>query len=196
MAIETDELGNIISSTPDKNNLGGTPAGDDTSYDIDYAARVAAMENNATATGSDEIETINKSFAGKSPTGQAQTPAGNSVVDKGVGKSPKPGSRLQNPLGNFSSYTYQLSLYMITPDAYDAFQLSGRKNINALSQTDATGQSTNGGAFLIAQSGGINNKTSKRAPGFELDYYIDELKIKTAVNGKNTQSASNVTAIS
>ena len=196
MTIETDELGIIISSTPDKNDLGATPAGDDNSYDIDYAARVAAMESNATATGSDEIETINKSFAGKTQTGQAQTPAGNSVVDKGVGKSPKPGSRLQNPLGNFSSYTYQLSLYMITPDAYDAFQLSGRKNINALSQTDASGQSTNGGAFLIAQSGGINNKTSKRAPGFELDYYIDDLKIKTAVNGKNTQSASNVTAIS
>ena len=113
-------------------NLGGTPADGDNSYDIDYAARVAAMENNATATGSDEIETINKSFAGKTQTGQAQTPAGNEVVDKGVGKSPKPGSRLQNPLGNFSSYTYQLSLYMITPDAYDEFQASGRKNINAL----------------------------------------------------------------
>ena len=195
MAIETDELGNIISSTPDKNDLGGTPAGDDTSYDIDYASRVAAMESNATATGSNEMETLNESFAGQTQAGQAQKPAGNIVVDKGVGKSPKPGSRLQNPLGNFSSYTYQLRLYMITPDAYDAFQLSGRKNINALSQSDASGQSTNGGAFLIAQSGGINNKTSRRAPGFELDYYIDDLKIKSAINGKNTQTASNVTGL-
>ena len=177
-------------------NLGGTPADGDNSYDIDYAARVAAMENNATATGSDEIETINKSFAGKTQTGQAQSPAGNEVVDKGVGKSPKPGSRLQNPLGNFSSYTYQLSLYMITPDAYDAFQESGRKNINALSATDASGQATNGGAFLIAQSGGINNTASKRAPGFELDFYIDDLKIKTATNAKSTQSTSNVTTLS
>jgi hypothetical protein len=196
MTIKTDELGIIISSTPDKNDLGGTPAGDDSNYDIDYATRVAAMENNATATGSDEIETINKSFAGKSPTGQAQTPAGNSVVDKSVGTGPKPGSRLQNPLGNFSSYTYQISLYMITPDAYQAFNLSGRKNINSLSATDARGQATNGGAFLVAQSGGINNKTSRRAPGFELDYYIDDLKIKSAINGKNTQSTSNVTSLS
>ena len=195
MAIVTDELGIIISSTPDNNNLGGTPAGDDANYDIDYAARVAAMENNATATGSNEMETLNESFAGQTQAGQAQKPAGNSVVDKGVGKSPKPGSRLQNPLGNFSSYTYQLSLYMITPDAYEAFKLSGRKNINSLSGKDANGQATNGGAFLIAQSGGINNKTSQRAPGFELDYYIDDLKIKTAVNGKSTQSTSNVTAM-
>jgi hypothetical protein len=196
MTIETDELGIIISSTPDKNDLGGTPADGDISYDIDYAARVAAMENNATATGSNEMETLNESFAGQTQAGQAQKSAGNSVVDKGVGKTPKPGSRLQNPLGNFSSYTYQLSLYMITPDAYDAFQLSGRKNINALSAKDGNGQATKGGAFLIAQSGGINNKTSQRAPGFELDYYIDDLKIKTAVNGKSTQSASNVTAMS
>jgi len=95
MAIETDELGNIISSTPDKNDLGGTPAGDDTSYDIDYASRVAAMESNATATGSNEMETLNESFAGQTQAGQAQKPAGNIVVDKGVGKSPKPGTRLQ-----------------------------------------------------------------------------------------------------
>lgn len=196
MAIETDELGIIISSTPNSNDLGATPAGDDNSYDIDYAARVASMENNATATGSDETEIINKSFAGQTQAGKAQTPAGNSVVDKGVGIGPKPGSRLQNPLGNFSSYTYQLSLYMITPDAYQAFNLSGRKNINALSATDANGQETNGGAFLVAQSGGINNKTSRRAPGFELDYYIDDLKIKSAINGKNTQSTSNVTSLS
>ena len=196
MAIITDELGNIISSTPDDNDLGGTDGDGEYSYDKNYAANYAAKENNATATGSNEMETLNDSYAGQTQSGKAQKPAGNSVVDKGVGKSPKPGSRLQNPLGNFSSYTYQLSLYMITPDAYDAFQLSGRKNINALSATDANGQATNGGAFLIAQSGGINNTTSKRAPGFELDFYIDDLKIKNAVNGKSTQSTSNVTSLS
>ena len=181
-------------NTP-KNNLGGTPGSEENNYDKTEAANIAAKENNATATGSNEMETLNNSYAGQTQAGKAQTPAGNSVVDKGVGKSPKPGSRLQNPLGNFSSYTYQLSLYMITPDAYDAFKLSGRKNINALSQADANGQSTGGGAFLIAQSGGINNKSSRRAPGFELDYYIDDLKIKSAINGKNTQTASNVTGL-
>ena len=196
MAILTDQFGNIISSTPDSNDLGGTDGDGEYSYDKNYAANFAAKENNATATGSNEMETLNDSYAGQTQSGKAQKPAGNSVVDKGVGKSAKPGSRLQNPLGNFSSYTYQLSLYMITPDAYDAFQLSGRKNINALSATDANGQATNGGAFLIAQSGGINNTTSKRAPGFELDFYIDDLKIKNAINGKSTQSTSNVTSLS
>ena len=82
MAITFDEFGNIVSSTPDTNDLGGTPASDDTSYDIDYAARVASMENDATATGSNEMETLNESFAGQTQSGKAQAPASNSVVNK------------------------------------------------------------------------------------------------------------------
>ena len=145
-----------------------------------------------------------------------------------------PNKRWQNPLGNFPSYTYQISLYMITPDAYDAFIASGRSDINAISnmapgavsmdaaESQATAQATRdattsnnaptrtmggsppspssanapttqytNGAYLVAQSGGINNNTSKRAPGFDLDYYIDDLKMTQAINGKDTQSATN-----
>jgi len=109
-----------------------------------------------------------------------------------------PGKRKQNPLGDFASYTYNISLYMISPDAYDAFIASGRTNVNAL--RDAAGGINNdpnitkgGGAYLIAQSGGINNKAEIRAEGFNLDYYIDNLRIKTATNGKETQTATNNT---
>lgn len=105
----------------------------------------------------------------------------------------KPGKRTQNPLSNFSSYTYQISLYMVTPDAYDAFILSGRTNINAISNmASGAAQTPAGSAYLIAQSGGINNTTSKRAPGFELDYYIDDLKITQTISGKDVQGPSNV----
>jgi hypothetical protein len=127
------------------------------------------------------------SNAGSTDAGKSSTPS--AKVSK-----PKPGRRLQNPLGEFSSYTYQLTLYMITPDAYDAFIASGRKTIDALTGQNATGQS--GGAYIIAQSGGVNNTASKRAPGFELDYYIDDLKITTNTNGKETQTASNVSEMS
>ena len=140
-----------------------------------------------------------------------------------------PGRRLQNPLGNFSSYTYQISLYMITPDAYKAFVASGRTNINAvdsaagaarevaaniatsnnaptrtgglangntggsgsppppLTAAAASNSTPVGGAYLIAQSGGINS-TEKRAPGFDTDFYIDDLKITQYLN---TSSAAN-----
>ncbi|MGA1047810.1 MAG: hypothetical protein ACO3UU_07355, partial [Minisyncoccia bacterium] len=100
-----------------------------------------------------------------------------------------PGRRTYNPLSKLSTYTYNLSLYMITPDAYDAFILSGRKKIDALSQAQPITQAgvrATGGAFLIAQSGGINNKTSSRAPGFELDYYIDDVKFVTSTTGQDT----------
>ena len=86
-----------------------------------------------------------------------------------------PGKRTKNPLGYFTSYNYQLSLYMITPDAYDAFVQSGRKDINVLN--NVAGNQT-AGALLIAQSGGINNTQENRAPGFNFDYYIDNLKIE------------------
>jgi hypothetical protein len=139
----------------------------------------------------------------------------------------KPGKRTRNPLGDFSSYTYQISLYMITPDAYDAFIESGRKDLNAIKNiapgaTPAVPTTTTstfvqapgergrtgsppavttpapktGGAYLIAQSGGINNKTSKRAPGFDTDFYIDDLKITQAIGTKEVGAATNVSEMS
>ena len=126
-----------------------------------------------------------QSNAGATPQGKSDTPAAKTVKTT-------PGRRRQNPLGNFSSYTYQLSLYMITPDAYKAFIDSGRRKIDAFQDVSKTGN----GAFLIAQSGGINNTGIKRAPGFDVDYYIDNLKIKQSINGKDTQSATNVTGMS
>jgi len=161
------------------------------------------------------------------PAGKAGTPAAKSNKNA-------PGKRIQNPLGNFSSYTYQISLYMITPDAYDAFIQTGRKDINAInnivpgantpeattaenarepqrfrnasdrgnttsppapSSANASSTQYTNGVYLIAQSGGINNNTQKRAPGFDLDYYIDDLTITQAINGKDTLSATNVTDI-
>lgn len=91
----------------------------------------------------------------------------------------------KNPLGNFASCTYQISLYMITPDAYDAFVQSGRKNINALREAEPVGDSTStGGAFIIAQSGGINNQY-RMLPEFQYDYYIDKLSMTTYTAGRS-----------
>lgn len=185
---------NAPTGAPNPNNINGTPASDDASYDKAEAAKLANYSNPATAAGSQKTDIVTKASTSTTPAGAAGN--GASYTNTSVSSGPKPGTRLQNPLGNFASYTYQLSLYMITPDAYEAFMLSGKKNINALSAVDATGKSTGGGAFLIAQSGGINNATSQRAPGFELDFHIDNLKIKSAVSTKATQTSSNVTDMS
>jgi len=99
------------------------------------------------------------------------------------------GIRPYNPLSLYSSYTYQLSLYMITPDAYDEFNKSGRKNILLTNNASERGAAGTGGAFLIAQSGGINDD-STRAPGFHFDYFIDNLQIKSAVSPQGAGGAT------
>ena len=105
-----------------------------------------------------------------------------------MAETDNPGRRLQNPLGALSSYTYQLSLYMISPEAYDAFVATGRRTINAL-EAGGAGLNTSG-AYLIAQSGGINNKTSQRAEGFDKDIYIENLEIEHVAGSNASQSAT------
>lgn len=117
---------------------------------------------------------------GKQNTSKAQN---NSIIDE----------RRKNPLGDFSSYTYQITLYMISPAAYNAYVESGRKNINAIGNRQTTGaraSNVNEGVFIVAQSGGIN-RTENRAPYLDLDYYIDDLKIKTQIAGAATASQTN-----
>lgn len=161
---------------------GENQASDDASVSTEGGTTGASDPANASqdaqaAKTSGTEERSNPNLDGK---GNAQSNAATDPTDA-------PGRRLKNPLGSLSSYNYQLSLYMITPDAYDAFVASGRKDIDAL----ANGGAGSGGAYLIAQSGGINNNTSRRAPGFDLDYYIDNVKIKQALGGEATQSATN-----
>lgn len=108
----------------------------------------------------------------------------NVASDVGTGGAGLPGARLYNPLSKFSSYTYQLTLYMVTPDALNAFNASGRKQIPNKTLAAQGG----GGFYLLAQSGGINNTLSERAPGFDLDFYIDDLKLQTAFGFAETGS--------
>jgi hypothetical protein len=132
------------------------------------------------------------------PTPGQTTTQGNTGTAEGVSASPgpsgssgvaeMPGKRLFNPLSKLSSYTYNITLYMITPDSYDKFLQSGRRKLDI-------GQG-NSGVFIVAQSGGINKKTYNRAPGFELDYYIDNLKFTTTTNPKASGTSSYTTDIS
>ena len=59
------------------------------------------------------METQNVNYAGTTVAGSANT----STKKVGYTTGDLPGLRLQNPLSSLSSYTYQTTLYMITPDA-------------------------------------------------------------------------------
>lgn len=180
-----------VANKPDPNTIAGTSAGDDNSYDKNNAAANASKAN-SDATDTNNTEVVNKSFAGTTAAGSANT-TNETVSQKRVGKDPKPGTRLNNPLGNFSSYTYQISLYMITPDAHTAFVSGGRKDINQFAKSGA--DSGTGGAYLILQSGGVNTNLNKRPPGMDYDYYVDDLRITNKVSTQQTATSSNITKI-
>ena len=172
------------------------------------------------------VDYATRGLSGTTTAGKSDTAAG------ATSQNETPNRRWKNPLANYSSYTYQISLYMITPDAYEAFIVDGRRNLNAINNiSDAGRESVNqanqprdvavvqspgeqgrsgsppsvsssagniktGGAFLIAQSGGINNSgPNQRAPGFDVDFYIDDLILTQGLNPKETQSSTNITGV-
>lgn len=155
----------------------GTPSADDdkkagepqTYYENDgsssstEATSTTYYENNGTASSS--VSTV-AGGAGK----------GINVINP---PNNRPGSRPYNPLSEFSSYTYNIALYMVTPEAYNQFVESG-------------GTKPTQGCYLLVKSGGINkNVDDPRAPGLQYDLYIDDLKVKTLTATKQTNSATN-----
>ena len=95
-----------------------------------------AQQNKAyVATGSADGDKSNppQPNSNDSPASTAANGTGSPPLDTGKRlPGDETGPRIRkNPLGDFSSYTYQITFYMITPDAYNAFVLSGKKDINA-----------------------------------------------------------------
>lgn len=119
----------------------------------------------------------------KKTGGNTTAPAPATVPTEKKSEDEKPGKRLFNPLGEFPTYTYNLSLYMVTPKAYDSFTSSGRTKM----PTE--------GVALVCQSGGINEDVQMRGAGFTMDYYIDNLRIETFTSGMDTQTSTNTTNI-
>jgi hypothetical protein len=106
-----------------------------------------------------------------------------------------PGARKDNPLSKLSSYTYSISLYMVTPEVMNAYVANGGKLSRGMIQT---------GVFTVAQSGGINNKSEMRAitdsgrvgMGQEgLDFYIDDFSMNTFLPGNPSNQGSMNTEI-
>ena len=85
--------------------------------------------------------------------------------------------RLYNPLGEFSSYTYRITLYMLSPQQYSRYCAGDNGVVSS--------------AAIVAQSGGINDSTEQRIEGIPYDLYIDNLTIKTITSTKESFIPSN-----
>jgi hypothetical protein len=77
-----------------------------------------------------------------------------------------------NVLDKFSSYTYQASVYLMSPAQYDNLLVSVSKTIPD--------------AQLLFQSGGTGGNGNKF---FDNDFYIDSITLEHMLAGKQTQSA-------
>lgn len=102
-------------------------------------------------------------------------------------------SATPNPLGNLSSYTYGLSLYMVNTDITNQFIAGGG------TMAGITGEAR--GVRVVAQSGGFSAtdqtlttlKTSNTSSS-RIEYYIDDLNVTTFLPG-GPQKASASTEI-
>jgi hypothetical protein len=81
-----------------------------------------------------------------------------------------------NILDQYASYSYNASLYLMSPDDYKKLVQSGKKTIP--------------GGQLLIQSGGA--PVGGRNAYFGNDYYFDKLELISAVTGKGTNAAHNV----
>ena len=114
--------------------------------------------------------------------------------------SQKPFQPRNNVLDQYASYTYNIGWYLMTPEQY--IDLTKTKKI-ALGQYNLLMQSggapstvegvqpdltTNGAVSSVSQSAGRN-------PFFGLDYYLDDVEIKSVVTGSGTNSSHNATEI-
>ena len=99
--------------------------------------------------------------AAKPATANSSTSAATASVDA-------PGARIHNPLSELSSYTYHISLYMVTPEDYTNFVETGQADVSNFT--------------VVCESGGSGKANANKA--FPLDYYIDDLTFKTFCSTK------------
>lgn len=107
-------------------------------------------------------------------TNASTTIAGKVGTTQKSSANPKVGLRDYNPLSKFSSYTYNISLYVLDPNAYNRYMDGDKTAIKDFK--------------LLVKSGGANLTETTRAKGFELDLYIDDLSIKSMISSKASGS--------
>ena len=112
-----------------------------------------------------------------------------------------------NILDQFATYTWQASLYLMTDDQYRQFITSKKKNLsgyNLLIQN--SGAPVNKTGFVgnlqnqnFYENNGVTTSASAvggRNPAFPLDFYIDNIVLKSNLLGGGTGLAHNTTELS
>jgi len=114
-----------------------------------------------------------------------------------------------NILDQYASYTYSISIYLMSPNQYRYQLLSKKKNLAGYSLLiqSAGAPNTNPNPVSVdpqeiqqdqdgISSTGAARRNLGRNPYFNLDYYIDDVRLKSIIQGRGTRSAHNVFELS
>lgn len=99
----------------------------------------------------------------------------------------KPVETRDNPMEGFASAAYTTSLYLLSPENYRRLVVQGERNIFRDELLISTG-----GAPYNAPTPGSGNTRNRF---FDVDFYIDDLEMKSFITGQATQGAHNVAEI-
>lgn len=110
----------------------------------------------------------------------------------------------ENVLDNYASYTYNIAIYLMSPDDYKKLIRSKKRTVAGFQLLMMSGGA--GPAGSAAPSGQVvpgdpNVAARDRVAGlgrnefFSLDYYIDDVQVKSMLSGKGTGGAHNVTEL-
>lgn len=114
----------------------------------------------------------------------------------------------ENVLDKAASYTYNISLYMMSPAQYKKLLTSKQKIISGFQLLMSSGgaPAATAGAgpsaqFTASDEAAYTEYTTQlsklgRNQFFPLDYYIDDVRLKSILSGKGTQSPHNVVEMS
>ena len=106
-----------------------------------------------------------------------------------------------NVLDQYASYTYNIGWYLLTPEQYTALQKTSKITIsqyNLLIQSGGAPSTVEGVQPDLTTGGAVTgvSKSAGRNPFFGLDYYFDNLEIKSVITGKGSNSAHNAAELS
>jgi len=121
---------------------------------------------------------------------KANTQADTNAAGNALKIQPRP-----NPLDQFASYTYSISVYLLSATQYERLLRSKTKKIDGyfLLFQDGGAPVNRGGEKQGMGTADISAGDSGRNPFFPYDYYIDSLTLDTSPLGKAT-GASHMTA--
>ena len=108
-----------------------------------------------------------------------------------------------NLLDKFASYTYNISLYLMSPAEYKKMINGKSKNIagfQLLMQSGgapaSSGITPQAGVADVGESPAVTQSLATgRNQFFPLDFYLDDVRVKSIINGKGTNAAHNVSEV-